>query len=68
MSKDRERIKTKPLYRIGQQIYLKSNPFELETIRRIVTDLRGAHWYYTTMSDGVQRKCGIPEDFIRRAH
>jgi hypothetical protein len=56
-----------PRYRVGQKIYLKSDPFQLETIRRVSTDHNGLHRYYTTTWDGKQRCIPLPEHFIRLA-
>lgn len=58
----------KPLFAEGTKVYRTSGDvFEVETITRVVTNLSGQYWYYTTLANGQRRYTALAEREIRRA-
>jgi hypothetical protein len=55
-----------PKYVINQKVYRTAGDvFDIETITRVVTDLRGQHWYCTITAKSERRTRGLAEREIR---
>lgn len=53
-------------FTVNQRVYRPAGDvLDIETITRVVTDLRGQHWYYTITADGQRRTFALVEREIR---
>ena len=57
----------RPRYKVGDRVFRKADPFDVETITRGTTIGRGVTGYYTLLADGRPRIIPLPEDWISLA-